>query len=88
MKFPCQKCGLCCQNISNNELMIEYDRGDGVCKFFDENSNLCKIYSNRPIFCRVDEMYEKFFFKIYSSKKEYYKENLKVCEFLRKRRRK
>lgn len=41
--------------------MQDYDRGDGVCIHLNEETNLCDIYENRPIICRVDECYDRFF---------------------------
>ena len=32
---------------------------DGVCKYLNESTNLCTIYSERPFFCRVVEFYEQ-----------------------------
>ena len=40
--------------------MKAFDRGDGVCKYLNEN-NLCSIYETRPTICNVDELYEKFY---------------------------
>lgn len=59
-KFQCDCCGLCCQNVWRSVLSVDLNRGDGVCKNFDEETKLCKIYYSRPIFCNVDEYYEKF----------------------------
>jgi len=80
--FECDKCGECCKNIGNREELKEYDRGDGVCKFLDEKTNLCKIYENRPLICRVDEMYKVYFCK-FLTKKEYYELNYRACEILK-----
>jgi hypothetical protein len=55
--FPCNRCGACCRNV---HLAIEtqfLDRGDGCCKHYDEPTNLCSIYDDRPSICRVDEQY-------------------------------
>jgi len=76
--FKCDKCGECCRNVGRTKELIEYDRGDGICKFLDEKTNLCKIYENRPLICRVDDMYKEYFYK-YLTKDEYYELNLKAC---------
>ena len=53
--FKCDKCGECCRHLNESDLYIELDRGDGVCKYLD--GNLCSIYENRPLHCRIDESY-------------------------------
>lgn len=80
MMFKCDCCGNCCKNISKSELYSDLDRGDGVCKYL--NGNICSIYNERPLFCRIDECFE-LFFKRYMSIEEYYKLNYKACEKLK-----
>lgn len=79
--FKCDCCGCCCRNINKSELYSELDRGDGICKYL--SGNVCSIYSERPILCRVDECYELFFHQ-YMGLDEYYQLNEKVCEKLKK----
>ena len=81
-QFNCSKCGSCCRNLHLNELYKELDRGDGVCKYFAETTNFCKIYSTRPDICNVMKMYETHFNKYYSLK-EYIRLNEKSCEKLK-----
>ena len=38
----------------------EMDRGDGICKFLDLETNKCKIYDKRPAICDVTKVYEIF----------------------------
>lgn len=38
MKFPCNQCGWCCQNLDKNEIYAALDRGDGTCEWFDIDS--------------------------------------------------
>lgn len=78
--FECDKCGCCCRHLDRSELYAGLDRGDGVCKYL--SADLCTIYEDRPLLCRVDECYELYFSKILS-KEEYYLLNKKACEFLR-----
>ena len=59
--FRCDCCGECCRHLSLSEIYSDLDRGDGVCKFFDEDISLCTIYENRPIKCNVDAMFETYF---------------------------
>lgn len=81
MMFPCDKCGACCRNLHLSPLYAELDRGDGVCKYL--SGNLCSIYESRPLLCRVDECYEKFF-KDVMPLEEYYRLNQEACQLLKK----
>lgn len=81
--FECDKCGLCCKNISNIPIISSLDRGDGICKNYDDETRLCKIYENRPLACNVDLGFEKYFSKFYT-KEEYYKLNYELCEKMKK----
>ena len=74
--FECDACGHCCRNLNNSPIYSELDRGDGTCKYLI--GDLCSIYENRPLICRVDESYEKFF-KDVMSLEEYYKLNCEAC---------
>lgn len=78
--FPCKKCGTCCKNIGAIEQLKAFDNGNGVCKWLVDD--LCSIYSSRPDICRVDYMYEKEYYKIYS-REEYYLLNLYGCDTLK-----
>ena len=82
--FPCTRCGLCCRNLKLNPDLQFLDGGDGTCRFLDEGANECKIFQDRPVCCRVDEMYEKFF----SGElllDEYLRMNVDVCLSLQER---
>lgn len=59
------------------------DRGDGVCKYFNEENNLCNIYEKRPDKCNIDKTFELIFAKDIS-KEEYYKLNYEACQRLKK----
>lgn len=83
MMFNCDKCGECCRNLNKSNLYSQLDRGDGICVYL--NGNLCSIYENRPLICRVDESYNVYF-KTIMSLKEYYKLNYKACEILKRNR--
>ena len=75
--FKCNKCGICSRNLDKSDLYKQLDRGDGVCKYL--NKNLCSIYQERPLICRIDESYEAYFSEVYS-KEEYYKLNYEACQ--------
>lgn len=80
--FKCDCCGCCCRNIRLSSLYDTFNRGDGICKFFDERTSLCSIYANRPLLCNVDAAYEKYFSKT-MSREEYYEMNYKSCQALK-----
>lgn len=79
--FECDACGQCCRNLNKSEFYIELDRGDGVCKYL--SGNLCSIYEQRPLFCRVDDCYDLFFYED-MTREEFYKANMVECERLKK----
>lgn len=78
--FVCNQCGECCRHLDQSELYTELDRGDGVCRYL--KGNVCSIYRNRPLLCRVDECYEAFFKSRYNYE-EYKKLNYEVCNLLK-----
>ena len=78
--FECDKCGECCRGIAGNPLYADLDRGDGVCKYLEDN--LCSIHDNRPTLCNVDLSYDMFF-KNQMTKEEFYQRNMKICLILK-----
>ncbi len=79
--FKCEQCGCCCRNLHKSKVYEFLDRGDGACKYLI--GNRCSIYQNRPLLCQVDKSYDKFF-SMLMSREEFYRENKKICEKLRK----
>ena len=75
--FECKKCGKCCRHLDRSQLYAELDRGDGVCRYL--SGNLCSIYEDRPLLCRVDESYDIYFSDRYS-KEEFYRLNKEACK--------
>ena len=68
-----EKCGACCQidlryrkNLTeildqkDIELIESMTRKDGWCKHLDKKNMKCKIYENRPFFCKVSVFSKKF----------------------------
>ena len=55
--------------------------GDGICRYLI--GNLCSIYEDRPLICRVDDSYNAFFYKDMNYD-EYLQLNYKSCEILKK----
>ncbi len=58
-KFPCNGCGKCCRHVDQSPETAWLDRGDAVCRNFDESINLCRIYDSRPLVCRVEDYYDE-----------------------------
>lgn len=80
--FECDCCGCCCRNLDKSELYADLDRGDGTCKYL--SGNLCLIYQERPLLCRIDECYNRYFYRI-MSREEYDRLNSTECEKLKRR---
>ncbi len=78
--FECNKCGMCCRNLQNSVLYDELNRGDGICRYL--NGNLCSIYEERPLICRVDDFYNVYL-KDEISLLDYYKLNYDACNMLK-----
>ena len=76
--FPCERCGCCCRKVGELKFVQNMALSDGTCKYLDKQSNLCKIYDNRPIFCRVDDFYDKFLSQTIS-RDEFYQKNKVKC---------
>ena len=81
--FHCDKCGECCRHLPALEIYEALHDGDGVCRYLSKN--ICTIYENRPLMCRVDEAYEKIF-SASMTREEYYRLNENACEALKKGR--
>jgi Fe-S-cluster containining protein len=35
------------------------DRGDGACEHLEKDNKTCSIYEDRPLLCKVDELFER-----------------------------
>ena len=53
--FPCDRCGLCCRNLSLSSLYSDLDDGHGVCRYFNAKTNKCNIYERRPLKCNIGD---------------------------------
>ena len=84
-EFDCEKCGACCTQLHKSSVYGELDRGDGICKYFDEKGRSCLIYKNRPVICNINEFYTLYYAEKLSLK-EFHELNKKACIQLRGRR--
>jgi len=82
MDFPCNQCGNCCTHLAGNALYADLDDGTGVCRYFDTDTRLCKIYNIRPLKCNVKKSYA--FFAQQMSWEEYVRKNKMACEKLKR----
>ena len=76
--FPCTRCGECCCHVQGSELTSHLDDGSGVCRHFDRTALECSIYHDRPLICRIDECYGRYFHHR-MSQEDYYRLNADAC---------
>lgn len=79
--FPCNGCGACCKSVHLSPEVSGLDRGDGVCRHFDDAASRCGIYERRPDICNVQKMYALRFARDYSWP-DYVALNLQACASL------
>lgn len=79
--FPCNGCGKCCRQVSNSAETAWLDRGDSVCMHFNEHTNLCSIYENRPLVCQVEAYYDKYLSEKFAWE-QFIEINLRICKKL------
>ena len=82
--YPCRRCGCCCRQVGHVFWGKTMARADGSCKYWDRNTHLCQIYESRPLFCRIDETYDKYL-KDKMSREEFYRKNQEMCRQLQKK---
>ena len=82
LHFKCDMCGLCCQHVSLSDIYKHLDRGDGVCRYYEDETQMCSIYDRRPIICNVEVFYEHFMKRI-MSKGLFFEMNYRICEKLK-----
>jgi Fe-S-cluster containining protein len=82
--YKCENCGQCCKNWNPAQHDISLVDENGVCKFLNQETNLCTIYDKRPIFCRTYEYYEQIVAKSQNISLEYYLHQQRMgCDILR-----
>ncbi|PQJ97628.1 YkgJ family cysteine cluster protein [Chromatium okenii] len=80
--FPCNRCGACCQNTNLSTKTTFLDRGDGLCRYFNEEEKLCSIYNERPDICRIGLQYQ-LNYQDTIIWDDFVTLNLQACEYLR-----
>ena len=81
--FNCDKCGLCCIGLNKSDAAADMHNGDGICKYLDLDTMLCKIYEERPILCRVEDYYDKYLADK-MDREEFIRLNYEACELKKK----
>ncbi|WP_455810544.1 YkgJ family cysteine cluster protein [Pseudomonas graminis] len=79
--FPCNACGKCCRRVGASAETAFLDRGDGICRHFQEDTHLCTIYETRPLVCRVEDYYRARL-KDVIAWDEFVRLNVDICEKL------
>ena len=78
--FPCDCCSECCKHIDKVPALLGFDRGDGVCKFLNNNGR-CLIYKIRPNVCNGQYIYEHYF--SYMTVRDFHQYIYKLCKQLK-----
>lgn len=59
--FICYRCGACCRTLPSMPEFEGMHDGEGGCINFDPETNLCRIYPDRPLPCNVLDSYMEQF---------------------------
>lgn len=81
MKFECDKCGECCRHLDMSDIYSDLDEGNGICKYL--KGNICGIYNERPLKCRVEDCYYEYFVDEMTIE-EYYQKNYEMCKHFKR----
>ena len=42
--FKCDQCGLCCRSVGTSYVYKDLDRGDGVCRYFQDKMTKVEFF--------------------------------------------
>lgn len=79
MIWECDGCGKCCKNTET--IVPEFTGKDGHCVHLNRETNLCKIYWERPLPCRVDDWGKQV--APFISEDRYYDQTNIMCEIMK-----
>ena len=82
MSWKCKQCGKCCESIT--KILPEFALDNGVCCHLNTETRECRIYSARPLLCRVDEYYDRHY-KYFMDKERYYAHQKIMCKLTREK---
>ena len=68
--------------VGSSSIYRHLDRGDGVCRFYADETHKCSIYATRPLLCNVDAYYDKYV-RGKMSRNEFYELNYDRCRKLK-----
>lgn len=80
-KFPCDQCGKCCRNLNKSPLYADLHDGAGICRYLNQETNLCTIYEKRPEKCNIIDSY--YHFHEVMTFHEYIERNIASCRELK-----
>ena len=97
MEYPCTKCGACCSGINLMNYNINYwgislNKEGNCTNLTDEKT--CGIYEDRPLICRIEELFDRKeevkksdpklfeFLNNFKSKDEYIKHEINSCNYM------
>ena len=83
LKFDCERCGRCCRKVGTVPIAKDMALPNGVCKYLNEETNLCRIYETRPLICNVDAYYDRYM-KDVMTREEFHARNKEICRSFRK----
>ena len=97
MSYGCTKCGACCTEINLKNYNTDYwgitINDNGNCTNLTPEKT-CGIYEDRPLICRIEELYDRreevrdsdpglyTFLSNFKSKEEYIKHEEKSCNYM------
>ena len=82
LHFQCDRCGLCCQRVGLSSVYKHLDRGDGICRYYEDATRKCSIYDERPLICNVEGFYEQHM-KGKMSREQFFALNYDACRKLK-----
>lgn len=83
----CESCGAqCCKNWNIARFDPSMSDENGVCIYLDKNTNLCTIYDDRPIFCRVYQYFTQVSNMPFEQMTYHAKQGCKALQKMSKRR--
>jgi hypothetical protein len=78
----CKQCGCCCGTLTHNPGIFDFLIENGRCKHYLTAEKKCACYANRPLPCRVDDLYDAVYVRV-CSRPDYYAVQAASCLLLR-----
>lgn len=85
-QFICDKCGLCCKylikSVDKDLVKSLLSEDEQSCKYYNDIKKTCNIYEDRPLICKVDDLYDKVLSE-FMTKEDYYTNQYQCCKLLK-----